>query len=106
VDIDSKDPKKVDKSLVHNYFSCKNMVIRISGGKLKSVNLEGCQKVELHVESIISELNLMNCKQVKIFSGVQLPSVTVENGNEINLFLNHKTKGCKLFTTCVRSMWV
>lgn len=30
----------------------------------------------------------------------------MENGSEINLFLNHKTKDCKLFTTCVRSMWV
>jgi hypothetical protein len=82
------------------------MVIQIKGGKVKSVNLEGCQKVEIHVESIISELNLMNCKQIKVFTGVQLPSCTVENSGEVNLFLNHKTKACKLFTTCVRSMWV
>lgn len=61
-DITCDTKEFVDKSLVHNYYSCKNLRIVIKGGKIKSLNLEGCQKVEIHIESVISELNLMNCK--------------------------------------------
>jgi len=105
VNITNEGEELVDKSLAHAYYSCKNMEIIIKG-KLKSVNLEGCQKVTIWVDKLISEINLMNCKVVKIFAQEQVPTCTVENCSEINLMLNHKTKGCKLYTTCARAMWV
>jgi len=104
-DILTEGDEYVDKTLVHNYFSCKNLNITVKG-KIKAVNLEGCQKVTVFLDQVIGEVNIMNCKVVKIFGQEKLQTCTVENSNEVNLMLNQKTKDCKLFTTCVRSMWV
>lgn len=32
--------------------------------------------------------------------------VTIESTNGVQVNLNHKTKNCKLATTCTRSIWV
>lgn len=55
---------------------------------------------------VISELNLTNCKQIKIYSGRQLPSCSLENCNEVQVNLNNATKACKLYTTCARAVVV
>lgn len=95
----------VSKAIDHSYFACKNLEIRIVG-KIKSVNLEGCKKCIVYVDSVISEVNLMNCNAVKVYAMEQLQSCTVESSTEINLMLTHKTKNCKLFTICTKSMWI
>ena len=104
-DLKFEGDKYIGKNTVHSFFHCKNTTIVLTG-KLKSVNLEGCQKVTIWVDSLISEVNIMNCKVIKVFAMNNCPTCTVENSSEINLMLNHKTKGCKLFTTCVRAMWI
>lgn len=57
----------VTNRLSHSYFACKNLEIRIVG-KIKCVNLEGCQKVTLIVDKCMGEVNIMNCKVIKIFT--------------------------------------
>lgn len=81
------------------------MVIRIEG-KVKSVSLEGCKKITLFVKDVVSEVNIMNCTGVKIFALGSLKSVTIESTSEVTINLNHSNKGCKVATTCTRSIWV
>jgi len=45
--------------------------------------IEGCKKVTLIVDSVVSEINIMNSSGVKIVAHVQLPMVTIESSNEI-----------------------
>lgn len=56
----------MDKSFVLNFFACQNLEIRVVG-KIKSVALEGCKKVVLIVDSVVSDVNIMNSSAVKIF---------------------------------------
>lgn len=100
-----KQGEDIDKGFVYNFYSCSNMEIRLVG-KIKSVNLEGCKKVALYVDSVIAEVALMNCNSIKVFGKDNLKTLTAENTNEVYLHLTHKTIGCKLFTTCARSVWI
>ena len=59
-------PEQVDKNFVYNFFSCKNCKIIIVG-KIKSIQMEGCQKIELSVDTVVSEVSFMNCKVIKAF---------------------------------------
>lgn len=81
------------------------MEIRVIG-KIKSVALEGCKKVVLIVDSVVSDVNIMNSSAIKIFGNDQMKSVTAESTNELMVNLNHKNKDCKVITTCTRSVWV
>lgn len=95
----------INKSYVLNFFACKNMIIKIEG-KVKGVVLEGCKKVTLIVDTVVSDVNVMNCGQLKVFGLGDMKSLTVETTNELNLQLSHKNKNVKIATTCTRSIWV
>ena len=97
--------EQVDKNFVYNFFSCKNCTIIIIG-KIKNIQLEGCQKIELHVDTVVSEVSLMNCKVIKAFGKEALKTLTIENTSEVHLWLNSKTKICKVFSTCGRSIFM
>jgi hypothetical protein len=97
--------EEVDKSFVLNFFACQNLEIRVIG-KIKSVALEGCKKVVLIVDTVVADVNVMNCSAVKIFGNDQMKSVTAESTNELMVNLNHKNKDCKVITTCTRSVWI
>lgn len=96
---------KVAKNISHSYFNCTNMEIRIVG-KVKSVFLEGCKNVVIYIDKVISEVNIMNTKGIKIFGETQMQSVTAEKSSEVNLYLNHKTKNCTCYTICTTSVWI
>jgi adenylyl cyclase-associated protein len=81
------------------------MEIRIVG-KIKSVSLEGCKKVVLIVDSVVSDVNIMNSTNIKVFGNDQMKSVTAESTNELQVNLNHKNKNCKVITTCTRAVWI
>jgi len=97
--------KQVAKNIGHSYFNCSNMEIRISG-KIKSVFLEGCKNVVLYVDKVITEITIMNTKGIKIFGLEQMQSVTAEKSQEVNLYLNHKTKNCVVYSICTTSVWI
>lgn len=95
----------VHKTFVLNFFACQNITIRVVG-KIKSVALEGCKKVTLIVDSVVSEVNVMNSSAIKVFAQDQLKSLTIESTNELQLNLTHKNRDCKITSTCTRSVWV
>ena len=96
---------KVAKNRGHSYFNCTNMEIRIVG-KVKSVFIEGCKNVVLYIDKCVAEVTVMNTKGLKIFGQEQMQSVTVEKSQEVNLYLNHKTKNCTVYTICTSSIWI
>jgi adenylyl cyclase-associated protein len=95
----------IDKTFVHTFFACQNTVVRIQG-KIKSVSLEGCKKITLFVHDVVSEVNIMNCQGIKIFALGKLNQVTIESTSEVTINLKHANKGCKVATTCTRSIWL
>lgn len=77
--------EEVNKSYVMSFFACRDTEITVEG-KVKSIMLEGCKKVTLHVDSVVSEINVMNSSSIKIFAKTALRMVTAESTNE--LFVN------------------
>jgi adenylyl cyclase-associated protein len=59
--------EEVHHTYVLNFFACRDAEIHIEG-KVKSILLEGCKKVSLFVDSVVSEINVMNSSGVKIFA--------------------------------------
>jgi adenylyl cyclase-associated protein len=65
-----------------SFFACRDTEITVEG-KVKSILLEGCKKVTLYVDSVVSDINVMNCSGIKIFAKTALRMVTVESTNEL-----------------------
>jgi hypothetical protein len=52
--------EEVNKSTILSFFSSNNATFTIDG-KCKSVLIEGCKKVKLYIDNVISEVSVMNC---------------------------------------------
>lgn len=63
-----------------NFFACQNSEINVVG-KVKSILIEGCKKVTLYVDTVVSEVSVMNCSDIKIFGKVGLNMVSIESTN-------------------------
>jgi len=88
-----------------SFFACRDCEITVVG-KVKSIMLEGCKKVTLIVDSVVSEINVMNSSSIKIFAKTAIRMVTAESTNELFVNLTQSTKNCIVTTTCTRSVWV
>lgn len=68
----------MNKSTIFQFFGNKDASFTIDG-KCKSIFLEGCKKVKLYIDSVVSEVSIMNCSAIEIHDKVAMKTVTIEN---------------------------
>ncbi|VDN51991.1 unnamed protein product [Dracunculus medinensis] len=66
-------------------FKCENSIIQIKG-KLNSITLDGCKKVAIVFDSLLSQVEVINCQRMKIETRGAMPTLSIQ-----------KTDGCQVF---------
>lgn len=65
--------------------------------KVKNVLLEGCFKLRLKLNGVVTVVDILNSSQVTVEAAVQLPMINFEKSKEIRLILSdHATKNVKI----------
>ena len=96
---------EVNKDTTFSLFGNKDSSFTIDG-KCKSILLEGCKKVKIYVDSVVSEVSIMNCSAIELRGKTQMKTVTVENSSEVKIHLTNATRDCTVTTICCRSVFV
>jgi adenylyl cyclase-associated protein len=66
--------------------------------KVKCITLDGCKKVNLIVNSVISSVELVNCERTKIHAINELPSMAIDKCSGVSVVLSQASLDCA-FTT-------
>lgn len=66
--------------------------------KVKSITLDGCKKVNLIVNSVISSVELVNCEKSTVHSINELPSIAIDKCSGVAVILSAASLDCA-FTT-------
>lgn len=66
--------------------------------KVKSITLDGCKRVNLIVNSVISSVELVNCERTKVHSINELPSMSIDKCSGVAVVLSPTSLDCA-FTT-------
>ena len=82
---------------------CKDTQMIVEG-KCKNIMLEGCQNVKVLAESILSTIEVLNCKKVTIQVKQQLPQISFERSEGLNLYIDQGGKNLKIHSTCSQAM--
>lgn len=95
----------VSKQIVIKAFACTGTKFIVKG-KIKAISIEGCKKCEIIADLVVSTIDVMNSKSIKVSPMVRCGFVNVECTNEFHLMLTNATRECKLATTCTRGVFV
>ena len=76
-------------------FNCSNCTIEV-GGKLQSIDMTGCKKVKLSVDSVVSMVDVSSSQDIVITGTNQLQTVMTESVKKLTLHLTEKTRRCKV----------
>lgn len=74
---------------------CTNSTIYVDC-KVKSITLDGCKRVNLIVNSVISSVELVNCERCKVHSVNELPSLCIDKCSGVTVTLSPSSLGCEI----------
>ena len=74
---------------------CVNSTIYVDC-KVKSITLDGCKRVNLIVNSVISSVELVNCERCKIHSVNELPSLCIDKCSGVTVTLSPASINCEI----------
>ena len=64
--------------------------------KVKSITLDGCKRVNLIVNSVISSVELVNCERCKVHSVNELPSLSIDKCSGVTVTLSPASISCEI----------
>ena len=84
-------------------FNCDDVTVKINGGKLKSVVVDTCTKVNVMFDTIISGCELVNCKKIAVQSDGVCPVFTINKTVGVTVWLSEESAKITSFTTSMSS---
>lgn len=84
------------------FFNCNKCKIEIVG-KCQNVNIQSCKDTELHIDQVVSQVEMFKCQAMKVYAQNQLPMANIEGCNQVNIYLSQATMKTKVSTSCTRS---
>jgi hypothetical protein len=68
-------------------------------GKCNSMLIDGCQNVELHVDTVMSTVEISNCKRIKLVMkpGATVLSIVIDKTDGCHISMNKETQANKDF---------
>ena len=85
--------------------NCSDTTITVHS-KVKNVLVEGCSKLVLKLNGVVTSLEVLNSNQVAVEAAVQLPMANVEKSREVKLLLDHSTKHVKVQCSLSQSVFL
>jgi len=84
-------------------FNCEEVTIKINGGKLKSVVVDTCTKVNVVFDTIISGCEIVNSKKIAVQSDGVCPVFTIDKTIGATIWLSEESSKISSFTTSMSS---
>lgn len=78
--------------------NCKNTTIRL-GNKVKSVSVDGCERVAVVTKDVLSVVELVNSDRCQIQADGKVLMVSVDKCNGFGLWLNKESIECEIVTS-------
>jgi len=88
---------KAEKEQGIYIYNCGEVAISVKG-KVNVITMDKCTRTGLIVTSVVSNLEVIGCKNVQLQVLQTAPTVTVENTDGMQLFLSESAKDLDLFT--------
>jgi adenylyl cyclase-associated protein len=84
-------------------FNCDEVTIKVSGGKLKSLIVDSCEKVNVIFDTIISGCELVNSKKIAVQTDGVCPVFTIDKTVGVTIWLSEASSAVTSFTTSMSS---
>lgn len=84
-------------------FNCEEVTIKINGGKLKSVVIDTCTKVNVIFETIISGCEIVNSQKIAVQCDGICPVFTIDKTVGVTIWLSEESGKISSFTTSMSS---
>jgi adenylyl cyclase-associated protein len=98
IEVEISDPKQQ----VY-IFNCDEVTIKVSGGKLKSLIVDSCEKVNVIFDTIISGCELVNSKKIAVQTDGVCPVFTIDKTVGVTVWLSEASSAVTSFTTSMSS---
>ena len=98
ITIDVSDPKQ--QVYIYN---CDEVTIKVNGGKLKSLIIDKCEKVNVVFDTIISGCEIVNSKKIGVQSDGVCPVFTIDKTIGATVWLSEASSTVSTFSTSLSS---
>eukprot|EP00928_Gymnodinium_smaydae_P081213 TRINITY_DN64769_c0_g1_i1.p1 TRINITY_DN64769_c0_g1~~TRINITY_DN64769_c0_g1_i1.p1 ORF type:complete len:499 (-),score=141.06 TRINITY_DN64769_c0_g1_i1:140-1636(-) len=78
--------------------NCKNCTIQVTS-KVKSINVDGCERVNVVCNDVLSTIELVNSDRCKVQILGVANSVAIDKCNGVNIFLSKASIACEIVTS-------
>lgn len=92
----------MNKRVSFAFFNCTKCKIEIVG-KCQNVSIQSCKNSEIHIDQVVSQVEMFKCQALKVYAIKQLPMANIEGCNQVNIYLTYDTLKTKISTSCTRS---
>ncbi|VDK88541.1 unnamed protein product [Litomosoides sigmodontis] len=79
-------------------FKCENSVIQIKG-KVNSVTLDSCKKTSVIFDSLLSQLEVINCQSVQIQTLGAMPTLSIQKTDGCQVYLSKSAINAEIITS-------
>ncbi|KAM3728925.1 Adenylyl cyclase-associated protein [Dirofilaria immitis] len=79
-------------------FKCDNSVIQIKG-KVNSVTLDSCKKTSIVFDSLLSQLEVINCQSVQIQTLGAMPTISIQKTDGCQVYLSKSAMNAEIITS-------
>lgn len=77
--------------------NCKQTTVRIEG-KVKNINVDGCEKVTVVCQDVLSAVEFVNCDRTQFQTTGAVNSICIDKCDGINLYLSKASAGAEITT--------
>lgn len=78
--------------------NCRNTTLQIKG-KVKSICVDGCEKVNLICQDVVSAVEVVNCERCQVQTIGKVNSFAIDKCNGINIFLSKESLEAEFVTS-------
>lgn len=79
-------------------FRCENSVVQIKG-KVNSVTMDSCKKTSVVFDSLLSQVEVINCQSVEVQTLGALPTISIQKTDGCQVYLSKEAIGSEIVTS-------
>ncbi|KHN70804.1 Adenylyl cyclase-associated protein 1 [Toxocara canis] len=79
-------------------FKCENSVVQVKG-KVNSITLDSCTKTSIVFDSLLSQVEVINCQGVQIQTLGTMPTLSIQKTDGCQVYLSKEAMGAEIVTS-------
>ncbi|XP_075589851.1 LOW QUALITY PROTEIN: adenylyl cyclase-associated protein 1 [Dermatophagoides farinae] len=81
-----------------NIYQCEDCILTVKG-KVNSITLDKCKKFGIVFDSIVSFVELINCRQIKAQAMESVPTITIDFTDGVELYLGQQSLNAEIISS-------